>query len=442
MKKRILAILLSCLMLVGLTACNGSDKKGGTSQSGNIVGSDIKVPEYLSGKTVKMLVWYQLPQNELDVIKRFEEETGIKVEYECSSESMSEYSQLIASKVAAGEGYDVCMMGKERFPQFTVDYLQPINKIVGEDGNLVYNADDSVWSKQTIEASTVNGDVYALNCSNNWQYDYVCMFYNEDLFASRGVKTPLEYYEEGNWNWDTFLECAKQMTYKENGNQVWGYAEQSAAYHYDWALSAGTDYVNFDGSTYTSNLTNSTLINAMEFVADLYTKHKVADPSVPYGVSQFAQGNSAMLSCITYIMKNDAVSLEGMTDSVKAVPFPNKTNDTDYIPVHQKGFGIMENATEPEAAYYWIRYWQDPANYDMDAIFVNTQYKEMFANLDGMTHIYPFSVGLLNYAGYLDSDKLNTQMCYVNTNQVAAQLANYANIMEQSCKKANLLFED
>jgi hypothetical protein len=43
-------------------------------------------------------------------------------------------------------------------------------------------------------------------------------YYNATMFEEYGVKTPKEYFLEGNWTWDTFLEVMIQMTKDTNGD--------------------------------------------------------------------------------------------------------------------------------------------------------------------------------------------------------------------------------
>ena len=42
--------------------------------------------------------------------------------------------------------------------------------------------------------------------------------YNESLFESYGAKTPLEYYKEGNWTWETMEDCWESVTKDFDGN--------------------------------------------------------------------------------------------------------------------------------------------------------------------------------------------------------------------------------
>ena len=44
-----------------------------------------------------------------------------------------------------------------------------------------------------------------------WTGTMMC-YYNKTMFEDYGVKTPKEYFQEGNWTWETFLKCMEEMT--------------------------------------------------------------------------------------------------------------------------------------------------------------------------------------------------------------------------------------
>jgi len=44
-----------------------------------------------------------------------------------------------------------------------------------------------------------------------WTGNTMC-YYNKTMFEDYGVKTPKEYFMEGNWTWTTFLKCMEEMT--------------------------------------------------------------------------------------------------------------------------------------------------------------------------------------------------------------------------------------
>ena len=50
-----------------------------------------------------------------------------------------------------------------------------------------------------------------------WTSTMMC-YYNLDMFLEYNVKTPKEYFLEGNWTWETFLEVMTAMTKDTNGD--------------------------------------------------------------------------------------------------------------------------------------------------------------------------------------------------------------------------------
>ena len=50
-----------------------------------------------------------------------------------------------------------------------------------------------------------------------WTGTMMC-YYNATMFEEYGVKTPKEYFLEGKWNWNTFLDVMVQMTKDTNGD--------------------------------------------------------------------------------------------------------------------------------------------------------------------------------------------------------------------------------
>ena len=388
------------------------------------------IPASLKGTTVRMLLWYQPPENEKKAIRDFTAKTDIKVETKIAV-GTGPYREMIATSLAADEGYDVAMMNPTDFPSMVREALQPMNDIA------TFNADDPAWDKQIMNAYAVGGKYYGVNIRGNWQNDRVAMVYNKTMFEDRGVKTPRDYWKENNWNWDTFLEAAKAMTFTENGQTVYGYAQYTPNSIYYWPLSAGLDFVSFDGSQFTSNLSNPTLIKSLQFVADLSQKHKVQDAAYPYGIDAFRSGSAAMTSVITYVYKKDSTNFSGMTDEIDAVPFPSPKGSKACVPAVSKLFGILTKAKNPEAALYWLRYFLDPCNYDMDAVFINKNLKDSFTAMNTMEHAYMYSEGVIAYGGLTDYGNMNNLIALTNSAQIAAKLKSYESIYSASISKAN-----
>lgn len=66
-----------------------------------------------------------------------------------------------------------------------------------------------------LDLEKYKGEVHAVLppwTGNTWFY------YNKTMFENYGAKTPLEYYKEGNWTWDTMVECWEAVTRDNDGN--------------------------------------------------------------------------------------------------------------------------------------------------------------------------------------------------------------------------------
>ncbi len=81
--------------------------------------------------------------------------------------------------------------------------------------------DENYFYKNVSEYFTWKDRVYAVNA---WQgVDAIGVHYNKSLFENAGETTPGEYFENGNWTFQTFLAAAKAMHNVEGGaNDVYG----------------------------------------------------------------------------------------------------------------------------------------------------------------------------------------------------------------------------
>jgi multiple sugar transport system substrate-binding protein len=121
----------------------------------------------------------------------------------------AEYSQKITIMIAGNEIPDVVWLSDRMIPQFMAS-----GKLV----NLASLKDDPEYDFNDINPGsfslmTKDGDPYGIAFSNPPQI----IFYNKTLFEKKGVTTPQELYKAGNWNMETFLDCAKKLTDKAEG---------------------------------------------------------------------------------------------------------------------------------------------------------------------------------------------------------------------------------
>jgi multiple sugar transport system substrate-binding protein len=263
------------------------------------------------------------------------------------------------------------------------------------------------------------------------------MYYNATMFKNRGVTTPRQLWEKGNWNWDTFLECAKAMTYKENGVQYHGYVNRGTGYMTYWLQAAGTDLVTYDGSKFKSNLSDANVLNIIKYYNEFRTKHKVMSDET-YGVDNFRQGQAAMFSVITYAMFKDSdTRFNQMTDTIDAVPFPMPKGKEEVALVDTALFGILKGAKNPEGAAHFLRYFLDPQNYNLSANFINKNLEKTFNALAKMNKRVSITEGVVNYGAQVDFANVCHNIVLTDAAQVTSKVKSYATNFDFAVNKAN-----
>ena len=235
MKKRVLAMLLSAVMLtvlfsgcgkaknessdIGNTDVTSSDasdaessQSGSQAQSGSSSqssGNKTAGIDYnsLKGTTVKVLMWRDLTEQEKKTIANFEKEYSMKVKVEYSNQD--NYMTKLASLVSTNDSPDVGLIINSQnrqgcFPigAATVFQAAAVSK---QDFN------DSFWDKDAMNNFKIKGKPYAFIAYNNWYNAHGVLMYNADMFKSDGITSPYDLWKAGKWNWDTLKSTAEAI---------------------------------------------------------------------------------------------------------------------------------------------------------------------------------------------------------------------------------------
>ncbi|HAX51552.1 MAG TPA: hypothetical protein DCX82_06390 [Lachnospiraceae bacterium] len=210
----IICLVLSIALLGG---CNGgqSTPKSGDDHSKN---GEKDVSKKVA---IEWSVWGNPGEN-----KKFEEFTvdfnkkhANDIELKYTPIPNAGYSQKILSGLAAGTAPDVFYVGAD------------ISTFIKED-RLVDLA-PGMKSSETIkpEAFALNIFGTAKDGDHIWGIVPDCnpmvIYYNTDMIHSLGEKTPQEYLDAGNWNWDAFENIAKQAAKKGKH----GFVFDSSSWH-------------------------------------------------------------------------------------------------------------------------------------------------------------------------------------------------------------------
>lgn len=178
MKKRIVAMLLSGVLavctLAGCGSGSDSDSKDDSSDSGK------------GGTTLSILAsqdW--IYDAEMELGEKFEEETGIKVDYQIVPSD--QYYNLLMTKLNSGEGPDI-FCGQSGSYDLVSQYSIEDNAIALTDEPWT-----SYYNEFAAEQTSVDGTLYGATYFDTTT-DYY-MVYNKKIFEENGVKVPTTFAE-------------------------------------------------------------------------------------------------------------------------------------------------------------------------------------------------------------------------------------------------------
>lgn len=202
MKKKLLAVLLSAGMLLGLTACGGD-----TTQSNANNGNSGQVENSVSNGegdasedqiTLRMAWWGSQTRHDrtVEVIEMYEKENPhVDIEYEFYS--YDDYFTKLKTLVSSDQVWDVFQLGGN-FPQY-VDKICFLNEFVDSGVIDTSNISDAYLK---ITQDTAGNQMGLSNGLNTYG-----IAYDVDMFKEAGVALPTE-----NWTWDDYAEAARKIS--------------------------------------------------------------------------------------------------------------------------------------------------------------------------------------------------------------------------------------
>lgn len=150
-----------------------------------------------------------------------------------------------------------------------------------------------------------------------------CIWYNEDIFNEKGIKTPWEHEQEGTWTWETLIDLARQTTGGEGMERTlgWDAAQNPSNLHYYLSVpiwSNGLEFINEDETEWL--LDQEEILNIIQWHQDMALIDKsLVMPSDLQGVTRmFDTGRLAM----SWGIKAHAVSIPGDNFTVGHAPTP------------------------------------------------------------------------------------------------------------------------
>lgn len=455
--KRIISSLFIACMLIGSFAACGGDKNNSSSgdtgsgssasASGDSSGS-IKVPSKdipadskyadpdwdpyasmpadIKGSTVRFATWRDHTQSEgAGALSTMYDKIGIKCELFIVPQS--QYISNLRTKIASGDIPDVCLSneGDQSFP-LTMELLQPINKCSTID------LDEPFWDQGMIARCTYNGNVYMLNSIGSTWVGADLVYYNKNLFEENGIKTPQEYYDEGEWTLDNLKKILKDV--RSIGSNYHGGAMQPQMV----TNIFGTSFIKYDykTGTFSNNVNDPNLVKAYQWYAD------VRDEGLLGGSNkEFMQGLTGIVITDSYGLRKEGYFKDMSADDIGFIYLPTAdAGGTQVYSANYRMYGIVAGAKNPNAGAYFIRYWLDNENYDLSQLCINEEATQFYLDIGNHAadeKFYSFDeAGGVTIGAYRDLAFVNP-VKNVPSAQVRTKVQSVSNLVDSAVKNLN-----
>ncbi len=262
----------------------------------------------------------------------------------------TDYLQKLSIMNASSTAPDVAWLSEAHIPQFLEnDQLIDISEIKSDPD---YHFDEIFPS--TLELLTRGDKLYGIPFST----PPMMMYYNKNLFAEKGLKTPTELYHEGNWNYEQLLHAASAITDTNQGVYGINFIRNGWA-NWDSNLmpilfSHGAELLSDDGTAFTLNTPEGK--QALEFYFDAIFKHEVHPK--PGDQTTFETGKLGMQQEL-YSYMSKARAIEDFEWDIVPLPEGPQGRGTS---LGFAGYSIIKGTKHPEEAYDLLKFLTGPKN--------------------------------------------------------------------------------
>ena len=226
--------------------------------------------------------------------------------------------------------------------------------------------------RNALEANAWNGHYYVCNTASFSSPDWT--YYNPQFFEANNLKSPMEYYNEGTWDWNAVLEIAKKTTLDTDGDGTidqWGLGMTNTM---DVHTQTGVPLVEIlDDGNMKLNLRDPKIEEAANFYSSLGPKgYNVLNRSDEMtNAKSIIEGKMALAVIGWWAGMQEGISDGFANGTLAFVPVPKwPGEETNYVANQMDGLGIGANCENPEGAALFLEV----------MAFTNTDaYYEMYA---------------------------------------------------------------
>lgn len=341
--KKVTALLLAFAMVLGMTACGGTQKEDDTKQDDAVNDAvQDEAEETKDPVTLKVVTWRETDEEYYkEIARRFEEKYDwVTVDLSFNADETSYFANLQAD-LASGAGPDV-------FDLHGISAYAADGLILAQD-DMDYQAN---YIESAKTATSYDGTCYAF-CND---YNLFGFLYNVDIFEEVGVevpKTPEELI--------TVVNKLKDAGYGgiAYAGATWGRALAKAAL----TISLGAEgYKNFHEGIDNGSITDVLSVEGVEAAlkaAQIYYENDLyydafEDTQNEAAYSLYASGKSAIVYTGTYTYGERDQSIQDVNTGFFAVPVEGKSG----VSYAEGGQNTAINAASEhlEEAKLWVEF--------------------------------------------------------------------------------------
>lgn len=297
----------------------------------------------------------------------FEEENpNVRVTWQITPEA-GDYMQVLYTNFAAGVAPDTSFIISDDYESLRRDgILMDITDQIKNDP-LLGQPDYFLEPQETNRCADENGRWHGIG--STWVAPH--LYYNAQVFDEAGIEPP-GFQDDQIWEWDEFVEIAKQLTVDSNGRhpddsgfdpddiQRWGV---------DWPLwwipvatavhSNGGQFITEEGLI---GFDSPEALEALQRLQDLIHVHHVAPRSAAF--ADLGMSNTQMIDSGRLAMGVDGSwALSWMNPSTMTSPMgtgalPKMAQPASLMQAHFHS--ILSTTQHPDAAWQWIRFLATP----------------------------------------------------------------------------------
>ena len=393
-----------------------------------------KIPESSKGVTVRYATWIDHTTTEgAKPLGNFYDDTGIRVTLYLVPQNG--YVNTLMTKMASGDIPDVYVTSED-------NQSFPLSLQIGAPIDLVSTVDlnDPIWDKSMLETGKIGDHYYLLNTLNSPWSGSNLVYYNKSIFEANGFKTPADYYAEGNWTWNTMKKVMKEVD-ALGEDYIGGYVDPEIL-----GGSAGVSFVNYDykSNKFSSMVNSRELLSTYQFYADLRTEGLVTTTLIE-SIEKFKNGRLGIMTTGVYGLKATG-HFVGMDQSKIGYTYlPALEDGTKGLTssIHRM-YGICAKAPNADAAGYFIRYWLDYKNYDLESTFISIDagnfYYELI-NQGAENKYFNFDFACANLIGHDNAYAFTRGARTSPSAGTKTAIDSVSNLVDDAVKKANALIE-